>query len=198
MLVKTVIKLRNYFYIAKSFRQNLLEKKQRKIYNSKKKAFYAKFSNVKSLVKKMKEHNGKIFIEGKKHDLSELLEVVSILRSEKGCEWDRAQTHQTLKKCLIDESQEVISAIDKCDDQNLCEELGDLLLQVLMNAQIAKERGVFDFEKIVQGLTDKLIRRHPHVFGDEQRPTTPEQSLALWKKVKEIEKQRKSERSKND
>ncbi len=147
----------------------------------------------------MKEHNGKIFIEGNKHDLDELLEVVEILRSENGCEWDRAQTHQTLKKCLIDESQEVIDAIDKCDDQNLCEELGDLLLQVLMNAQIAKERGVFDFEKVVQGLTDKLIRRHPHVFGDEQRPTTPEQSLALWKKVKETEKQRKSERElKND
>ena len=136
----------------------------------------------------MKEHNGKIYIEGQKHDLIELLEIVSILRSENGCEWDRAQTHQTLKKCLIDESQEVIDAIDKNDDQNLCEELGDLLLQVLMNAQIAKERGVFDFEKVVQGLTDKLIRRHPHVFGDVPRPTTPEESLKLWKSVKEKEK----------
>lgn len=140
----------------------------------------------------MKEHNGKIFIEGKKHDLSELLEVVEILRSENGCEWDRAQTHQTLKKCLISESLEVLDAIDKRDDQNLCEELGDLLLQVLMNAQIAKERGAFDFEKVVQGLTDKLIRRHPHVFGDEKRPSTPEESLKLWKKVKQIEKERKS------
>ena len=140
----------------------------------------------------MKEHNGKIFVEGKTHDIGELIEVVEILRSEKGCEWDRAQTHQTLKRCLRDESQEVIDAIDNNDDENLCEELGDLLLQVLMNAQVAKERGAFDFEKVVQGLTDKLIRRHPHVFGDEDRPSTPEESLKLWKKVKEIEKARKN------
>ncbi len=139
----------------------------------------------------MKEHNGKIFVEGQKHNIEELLEVVEILRSEKGCEWDRAQTHETLKRCLRDESQEVIDAIDKNDDENLCEELGDLLLQVLMNAQVAKERKAFDFEKVVQGITDKLIRRHPHVFGDEDRPSTPEESLKLWKKVKEIEKQRK-------
>ena len=139
----------------------------------------------------MKEHNGKIFVEGRPHDIKELLEVVEILRSEKGCEWDRAQTHQTLKRCLRDESQEVIDAIDKNDDENLCEELGDLLLQVLMNAQVAKERKAFNFENVVQVLTDKLIRRHPHVFGEEERPTTPEESLKLWKKVKQIEKQRK-------
>lgn len=140
----------------------------------------------------MKEHNGKIFVEGNSHDIGELIEVVEILRSENGCEWDRAQTHQTLKRCLRDESQEVIDAIDNKDDENLCEELGDLLLQVLMNAQVAKERGAFDFSKVVQGLTDKLIRRHPHVFGDEDRPSTPEESLKLWKKVKEIEKARKN------
>lgn len=142
----------------------------------------------------MKEHNGKIFVEGNSHDIGELIEVVEILRSENGCEWDRAQTHQTLKRCLRDESQEVIDAIDNKDDENLCEELGDLLLQVLMNAQVAKERGAFDFSKVVQGLTDKLIRRHPHVFGDEDRPSTPEESLKLWKKVKEIEKARKNKK----
>ena len=142
----------------------------------------------------MKEHNGKIFVEGRPHDIKELLEVVEILRSENGCEWDRAQTHETLKRCLRDESQEVIDAIDNGDDENLCEELGDLLLQVLMNAQVAKERGVFNFEKVVQVLTDKLIRRHPHVFGDEERPTTPEESLKLWKKVKQIEKERKEKK----
>ena len=140
----------------------------------------------------MKEHNGKIFVEGNSHDIGELIEVVEILRSENGCEWDRAQTHQTLKRCLRDESQEVIDAIDNKDDENLCEELGDLLLQVLMNAQVAKERGAFNFENVVQVLTDKLIRRHPHVFGDEDRPSTPEESLKLWKKVKEIEKARKN------
>ena len=139
----------------------------------------------------MKEHNGKTFIEGQKHDINELLEIIKVLRSENGCEWDRAQTHESLKKCLVDESQEVLSAIDNSDDDNLCEELGDLLLQVLMNAEIAKERNAFDFDKVVQGLCDKLIRRHPHVFGDEDRPSTPEESLELWKKVKQIEKETK-------
>ena len=139
----------------------------------------------------MKEHNGKVFVEGQKHDINELLEIIEVLRSENGCEWDRAQTHESLKKCLIDESQEVLSAIDNKDDENLCEELGDLLLQVLMNTQIAKERNVFDFSKVIQGLSDKLIRRHPHVFGEEERPSTPEESLKLWKKVKQKEKETK-------
>lgn len=142
----------------------------------------------------MREHNGKIYTENTPHDMNELLEVVDVLRSPNGCEWDRAQTHQTLKKCLIDESQEVIDAIDNKDDQNLCEELGDLLLQVVMNAQVAKERNAFDFNDVVQGLVEKLIRRHPHVFGDESRPTTPEQSLELWRKVKQKEKALKNKK----
>lgn len=140
----------------------------------------------------MKEHNGKFYTENTLHDMAELLEVVSVLRSEKGCEWDRAQTHETLKKCLTDEAQEVLDAIDKKDDENLCEELGDLLLQVVMNAQVASERGAFTFKDVLQVLVDKLIRRHPHVFGDEERPTTPEESLALWRKVKEKERALKS------
>lgn len=139
----------------------------------------------------MKKHNGKVFVEGESHDINELLEIIEVLRSENGCEWDRAQTHETLKKCLVDESQEVLSAIDNKDDENLCEELGDLLLQVLMNTEIAKERGAFDFSKVVQGLSDKLIRRHPHVFGEEERPSTPEESLKLWRKVKQKEKETK-------
>ena len=140
----------------------------------------------------MKEHNGKFYTENTPHDMAELLEVVSVLRSEKGCEWDRVQTHETLKKCLTDEAQEVLDAIDKKDDENLCEELGDLLLQVVMNAQVASERGAFTFKDVLQVLVDKLIRRHPHVFGDEERPTTPEESLALWRKVKEKERALKS------
>ena len=144
----------------------------------------------------MKEHNGKFYTENTPHDMAELLEVVSVLRSEKGCEWDRAQTHETLKKCLTDEAQEVLDAIDKKDDENLCEELGDLLLQVVMNAQVASERGAFTFKDVLQVLVDKLIRRHPHVFGDEERPTTPEESLALWRKVKEKERALKSQKQK--
>ena len=144
----------------------------------------------------MREHNGKFYTENTPHDMAELLEVVSVLRSEKGCEWDRAKTHETLKKCLTDEAQEVLDAIDNKDDENLCEELGDLLLQVVMNAQVASERGAFTFKDVLQVLVDKLIRRHPHVFGDEERPTTPEESLALWRKVKEKEKALKSQKQK--
>ena len=136
----------------------------------------------------MREINGKTYEEKSSHDFEELLEIVSILRSPDGCPWDRAQTHETMKKCLSDETQEVIEAIDKADDENLCEELGDVLLQVLLNCEIAKERKAFEFSDVVQMLSEKLIRRHPHVFGDIERPETPEESLKLWKSVKKTEK----------
>ncbi len=139
----------------------------------------------------MRKHNGKVYIEKDKHDIAEFVEIVNILRSPLGCEWDRAQNFDSMKECLKNESQEVLDAIDKKDYKNLCEELGDVLLQVVMNAEIAKELGLFDFNDVVQGISEKLIRRHPHVFGDEKRPETPEESLALWRKVKEIEKARK-------
>ena len=136
----------------------------------------------------MKKHHGKEYIEKDKHDIGELLEIVNILRSPDGCEWDRAQNFESMKKCLSNETQEVLDAIDNKDYKNLCEELGDVLLQVVMNAQIAKEQGLFDFNDVVQTLSEKLIRRHPHVFGDVKKPTTPEESLALWKSVKQKEK----------
>ena len=139
----------------------------------------------------MRKHNGKEYIEKNPHDISELIEIVSVLRSPVGCEWDRTQDFDSMRECLKNESQEVIDAIDKKDFNNLKEELGDVLLQVVMNAEIASEEGLFDFGDVVQTLCEKLIRRHPHVFGDEPRPTTPEESLALWRKVKQIEKSRK-------
>lgn len=139
----------------------------------------------------MREHNGKVYIEKEKHDILELKEIVKILRSPVGCEWDRAQTFETMKKCLTDETGEVLDAIDKKDYNNLREELGDVLLQVVMNAELASELGLFNFDDVVQTVAEKLIRRHPHVFGDVPRPTTPEESLALWKSVKKIEKERK-------
>ena len=135
----------------------------------------------------MRIFNGKEYTEKAPHDFGELVEIVAVLRSENGCKWDRAQTHETLKKCLADECEEVLEAIDNRDDENLCEELGDVLLQVLMNAQIAKERGVFTLDDVIQVLCEKLIRRHPHVFGDEV-VENEEQALALWRKVKEKEK----------
>lgn len=139
----------------------------------------------------MRVFNGKVYEEKAPHDFTELVEIVDALRSENGCKWDRAQTHETLKKCLMDESEEVLEAVDNQDDENLCEELGDVLLQVLMNAQIAKERGAFTVDDVIQGISEKLIRRHPHVFGDEV-VENEEQALALWRKVKAKEKEEKS------
>lgn len=141
----------------------------------------------------MREINGKTYEEKEPHDIAELLEIVAVLRSPEGCPWDREQTHETMKKCLLDETEEVIAAIDKKDDKNLCEELGDVLLQVLLNCEIAKECKAFDFSDVVQMLSEKLIRRHPHVFGDIERPKTPEESLKLWQSVKKTEKMKKDE-----
>ena len=142
----------------------------------------------------MRKHNGKEYIENDNHDINELLEIVSVLRSPDGCEWDRAQDFNSMKKCLKDETEEVLTAIDNKDYKNLQEELGDVLLQVVMNSQIAKEQGLFDFNDVVQTLSEKLIRRHPHVFGDVKRPETPEESLALWKMVKQKEREKKQKK----
>ena len=139
----------------------------------------------------MRKYNGKSYIEGEIHTLEDLQEIVSVLRSPEGCSWDGAQTHETLKKCLQDETEEVLEAITHKDDENLCEELGDILLQVLMHCEIAKERGAFEFSDVIQVLSDKMIRRHPHVFGERKRPENPEEALELWHQVKRMEKERK-------
>lgn len=136
----------------------------------------------------MKTIKGKTYIENEPHDIHELLDIIAILRSPEGCSWDREQTHGTLKKCLIDETEEVLQAIDNKDDDNLCEELGDILLQVLLHSEIAKERGSFEFSDVINVLSDKMIRRHPHVFDDVRKPETSEESLRLWKEIKKKEK----------
>ena len=98
--------------------------------------------------------------------INDLLSVMTKLRSPTGCPWDREQNHLTLRRHAIEEVYELIDAIEAGDDIELAEELGDLLLQVVFHCQLAHERGVFDFEKVTRRLVDKLIRRHPHVFGD--------------------------------
>ena len=125
------------------------------------------------------------------YTFKDLAEITAKLRAEDGCPWDREQTFESLRKYMREEAEEAVQAVDNQDMENLCEELGDVLLQVLLNAEIAKERGAFDFQDVVQGLSEKLIRRHPHVFGDAKRPDTPEESLALWKEVKKREKEMK-------
>ncbi len=117
----------------------------------------------------------------------EFVETISTLRAPGGCPWDMEQTHESMKECLMNEAQEVLDAIDAKDDENLCEELGDLLLQVVMHAQIATEEGRFTIEDVVRGVNDKMIRRHPHVFGDVKVDSLEDQ-LKLWEQIKAQEK----------
>lgn len=98
--------------------------------------------------------------------LGKLVAIMAKLRSDQGCPWDREQNHQSLKPCVIEETYEVVEAIDSGRPDKLCEELGDLLLQIVFHAQLAEEAGHFKIEDVIDGLIEKLIRRHPHVFGD--------------------------------
>ena len=116
------------------------------------------------------------------------------LRSPEGCPWDQEQTHQTLTRCLIEEVSETLEAIDEEDMELLEEELGDLLLQVVFHSQIAKENGNFDLEDVARGISDKLIRRHPHVFGDEKgKIDRSDQVIDRWEQVKAEEKRNKGD-----
>ncbi|MDR1765539.1 MAG: MazG family protein [Lachnospiraceae bacterium] len=126
------------------------------------------------------------------HTFGELVGIIAELRGDHGCPWDKEQTHESLKQCLADESQEVYEAIDKGDMENLCEELGDVMLQVLLHSRIAEEAGAFTIDDVIEGLSQKMIRRHPHVFGDA-KVNTPEESLALWEAIKAEEKKEKEQ-----
>jgi len=118
----------------------------------------------------------------------DLLKVMARLRSPTGCPWDREQSHRTLRRHAIEEVYELIDAIEAGDDHEMAEELGDLLLQVVFHCQMAKERGAFDFEQVTRHLVDKLIRRHPHVFGNTKVKNVDE-VWANWEQIKHAEKQ---------
>jgi len=120
--------------------------------------------------------------------ITDLLKVMARLRSPTGCPWDREQTHLTLRRHAIEEVYELIDAIEARDDHEMAEELGDLLLQVVFHCRLARERGAFDFEKVTRHLVDKLIRRHPHVFGTTKVKNMDE-VWANWEKIKRAEKQ---------
>jgi uncharacterized protein YabN with tetrapyrrole methylase and pyrophosphatase domain len=120
--------------------------------------------------------------------IDQLLQVMARLRSPTGCPWDREQDHQSLRWHAVEEVYELLDAIESRDDHELEEELGDLLLQVVFHCQLAKERGAFNFEQVAQHITDKLIRRHPHVFG-RLKVKTVDQVWANWEKIKRAEKQ---------
>jgi tetrapyrrole methylase family protein/MazG family protein len=116
-----------------------------------------------------------------------LLEIMATLRGPRGCPWDKKQTHASLKACLLEETYEVLEAIDSGDPQSLREELGDLLLQVVFQSQIATEEKKFQITEVIHHLVDKLVRRHPHVFADEEVEHADE-AIGKWEKIKSQEK----------
>jgi len=120
-------------------------------------------------------------------NLERLIDIVKTLRSENGCQWDREQTHYSLKKNMLEEAYEAVDAIDDNDMKHLKEELGDVLLQVVLHSQIASEEKSFDIDEVSKGIADKLVRRHPHVFGDTKVNSTQE-ILDNWDKIKQVEK----------
>lgn len=128
---------------------------------------------------------------GKEYTFSEFVEIIRQLRAPDGCPWDQEQTHESLRSCLIEEAYEVADGIDTYaktgDYENLCEELGDLLLQVIMHSVIAEEENHFTIQDVISGISEKMIRRHPHVFGDESADTSQE-VLRNWEEIKKEEK----------
>lgn len=126
-----------------------------------------------------------------KEAIQKLCDIVVTLRSKEGCPWDRAQTHQSLKPCIINETAEVLAAVDLYktlgDSENLCEELGDLLFLIILQSQIAQEEGLFTLEDVISGISQKMVRRHPHVFQIEKDG----EEIPKWEDIKKREKQRK-------
>jgi uncharacterized protein YabN with tetrapyrrole methylase and pyrophosphatase domain len=123
----------------------------------------------------------------KRPPIDDLLRVMARLRSPTGCPWDREQNHYTLRRHAIEEVYELIDAIEAGDDHEMAEELGDLLLQIVFHCQMAKERGAFDFEKVCRLIVEKLVRRHPHVFG-KIKVKNVDEVWVNWEKIKKAEK----------
>lgn len=130
----------------------------------------------------------------KQYTYEEFLEIIAALRSENGCPWDKVQTHDSLKPCMMEEAAELLASIRIFDQtgnpENMIEELGDVLLQVVMHAQIASEEGLFTMEDVVNEVSQKMVRRHPHVFGTGSADT-PDEVLVNWEEIKKEEKKDK-------
>lgn len=126
-------------------------------------------------------------MQKKHYSYEDLLDIMKTLRSPEGCPWDREQDHESLKKYLIEETYEVLEAIDLKDPKKLCEELGDVLLQVIFHARIAEENGKFTMDDVINGISHKMVSRHQHVFGREHAET-PDDVIELWDNIKKKEK----------
>lgn len=130
----------------------------------------------------------------RKTSIQDLLEIMSRLRGRDGCPWDRKQDHASLRPYVIEEAYELVNAINEGDTENIREELGDLLLQIVFHSQIASEESLFDFDDVVKGICEKLVRRHPHVFGDASAADDRD-ALMNWERIKmETEGKRKTKR----
>jgi tetrapyrrole methylase family protein/MazG family protein len=127
------------------------------------------------------------FVPKNEFTVAELLDLMAFLRSEQGCPWDREQTHGSLRQNLLEEAYEVIDAIESGQPDRLCDELGDVLMQVVFHAQMAAEDGTFTFSDVVTAICNKLISRHTHIFGPD-RASTPDAVIANWEKNKKLEK----------
>ena len=137
------------------------------------------------------EEKIRLMAEKKEYTFEDLITIVEILRSEKGCPWDREQDHKSIRKDFIEETYEVIEAIDTENSELLREELGDVLLQIVFHARIEEEQGRFDIDGVANDICVKLVHRHPHVFGDAFADTS-EKVLSNWEKIKSEEKERKT------
>ena len=119
-----------------------------------------------------------------------LREIFDILRGPNGCPWDKKQTHESLTKNISEETNEYIQAVENKDIDNMIEELGDVLLQIMLNAKIGEDEGYFTIDDVIEGIANKMIRRHPHVFGEEEA-NTPEEAIKMFNKMKKLEKEDK-------
>ncbi len=131
-------------------------------------------------------------MHSKLKEFNKLIKLMEILRGENGCPWDKKQTHKTILPYLLEEAYELIDAFNKNKKEEIIEELGDLLLQVIFHSQIAKEKGKFDIYDVLKNLNEKLIKRHPHVFADKKGLKKDWHVRAFWEKEKKIEKKRTS------
>jgi len=127
--------------------------------------------------------------EKEKEQFAEMISIIAKLRGPDGCLWDRKQTLKSLAPNIIEEAQEVSDAVESDDMSNLCEELGDLFMVILMNIEIAKEKGLFTCSDVMDGAIEKFTRRHPHVFGNI-KVNNSEEALAVWKQMKKKEKEK--------